>query len=85
MVNVPSPAAELVREIKKLVPDPGREASIDSTPVKSNSNPNFEPPSDPDAMWMRHDKAGAKGGLEGEWGHRIQLAVDANYDIPLLI
>ena len=75
--------AELVRALKVILPDLGREIAVDSTPVKSNSNPNFEPPSDPDAMWMRHDKAGAKGGLEWEWGHRIQLAVDANYDIPL--
>ena len=77
--------AELVREVKMLIPDLGREIAIDSTPVKSNSNPNFAPPSDPDAVWIRHDKAGAKGGQEWEWGHRLQIAVDANYDIPLWI
>ena len=74
---------ELVKALKTILPDLGREIAVDSTPVKSNSNPNFEPPSDPDAMWMRHDKAGAKGGLEWEWGHRLQMAVDANYDVPL--
>ena len=74
---------ELVKALKTILPDLGREIAVDSTPVRSNSNPNFEPPSDPDAVWMRHDKAGAKGGLDWEWGHRLQLAVDANYDIPL--
>ena len=80
---VENATAELVRALKVILPVLGREIAVDSTPVKSNSNPNFEPPSDPDAVWMRHDKAGAKGGLEWEWGHRIQMAVDANYDIPL--
>ena len=77
--------ADLVREIKKRKPDLGREIAVDSTPVKSRSNPNFELPSDPDAVWIRHDRAGAKGGLEWEWGHRLQIAVDANSDIPLWI
>ena len=77
--------ADLVCAIKNVIPDLGREIAIDSTPVKSNSNPNFDPPSDPDAVWIRRDKAGAKGGLEWEWGHRLQIAVDANYDLPLWI
>ena len=77
--------AELVRQVKSLIPDLGREIAIDSTPVKSRSNPNFDPPSDPDAVWIRHDKAGAKGGQEWEWGHRLQITVDANYNIPLWI
>ena len=75
--------AELVGQLQELIPDLGREIAIDSTPVKTRSNPNFDPPSDPDAVWIRHDKAGAKGGLEWEWGHRLQLAVDANCDIPI--
>ena len=73
--------AELVGQLREFLPDLGREIAIDSTPVKTRSNPNFDPPSDPDAVWIRHDKAGAKGGLEWEWGHRLQLAVDANFDI----
>ena len=77
--------ADLVREIRKRKSDLGREIAVDSTPVKSRSNPNFEIPSDPDAVWIRHDRAGAKGGKEWEWGHRLQIAVDANCDIPLWI
>ena len=75
--------ADLVREIRKRKPDLRREIAVDSTPVKSRSNPNSDLPSDPDAVWIRHDKAGAKGGMEWEWGHRLQIAVDANCDIPL--
>ncbi len=77
--------AEMVGEIRNVIPDLGREIAVDSTPVKSRSNPNFELPSDRDAVWIRHDKAGAKGGLEWEWGHRLQIALDANRDIPLWI
>ena len=75
--------AEMVGEIRNFIPDLGREVAVDSTPVKSRSNPNHKFPSDPDAVWIRHDKAGAKGGKEWEWGHRLQLAVDANCDVPL--
>ena len=76
---------EPVTELKKYLPDLGCEVAVDSTKIRSYSNANRTPSSDPEASWGLRSKAGAKDGYELALGHSIQLVADANHDLPLAL
>ena len=76
---------DTITELKKYLPDLGCEVAVDSTKIRSYSNPHRKPKSDPEASWGRRSKAGAKDGYELVFGHSLQLAGDANHDLPLAL
>ena len=73
----------LTERIKALLPQLGRDLAIDSTVVRSHSNPNRKHISDPEASWTAKNSAKAKGGKEWYWGYKAHIAADANYGLPL--
>ena len=75
---------QITGELKKLLPDLGQEVAIDSTTVRSHSNPNRKRISDPEASWTAKNSAGAKeGGKEWFFVMKLHMVADANYGLPL--
>ncbi len=80
--------AKLTDQLGELLPGLGDEVAVDSTAVRSHSNPNKTSkvtggPTDPDAGWTAKNSASAKGGKEWYWGYKLHLMVDANYGVPI--
>ena len=76
--------ADLTHQIKMLIPDLGAEVAIDSTTVRTHSNPNRKRVSDPHASWTAKNSARAKvGGKEWHHGYKVHMVADANYGVPL--
>lgn len=76
--------ADLTERLRCLLPDIGQDVAVDSTTVRSHSNPNRKCKSDPQASWTAKNSAGAKeGGKEWHFGYKVHMAADANYGIPL--
>ena len=69
--------------LRKLLPDLGNEVAVDSTTVRSHSNPNRKRVSDPEASWTAKNKAGGKDGKEWHHGYKVHMVADANYGVPL--
>ena len=74
---------EIVLEAKKIRPGLGEELAVDATPVRSYSDGNHEPRSDPDAEWGMHHKANTKEGFEWVFGYKLHVAACANSDFPI--
>ena len=74
---------ETITKLKKHLPDLGCEVVVDSTKFRSYSNANKKSSSDPEASWGRRSNSGAKDGYELVFGHSLQVAADANHDLPL--
>ena len=73
-----------VIRLQEWFPDLGEETAIDSTVVRSHSNPNRRNISDPEASWTAKNSARAKeNGKEWYWGYKLHMMVDAKYGIPL--
>ena len=66
------------------LPDLGEEVAVDSTCVRSHSNGNRKPYSDPEATWGVKHANNTKGKVD-EWffGHRAHMLADANHGLPL--
>ena len=77
--------ATLTDELKELLPDLGNEVAIDSTAVKTHSNPNRKTISDPEAARGVKHKARAKSKDQTEYffGYKVHAIADANHGIPL--
>ena len=73
----------LTDQLKALLPDLGQEVAVDSTAVRTHSNPNRRRISDPEASWTAKNSAHAKGGKEWHFGYKSHAVVDANYGVPL--
>ena len=70
---------QVTGKLKKLLPDLGQDLAIDSTTVRSHSNPNRKRISDPEASWTAKNSAGAKeGGKEWFFGMKLHMVADAN-------
>ena len=81
---VESVFADLTHQLKMLIPDLGMEVAIDSTTVRTHSNPNRKRVSDPQASWTAKNSARAKkGGKEWHHGYKVHMVADANYGVPL--
>ena len=78
--------AGMTTEIKeKWLPKLGKQVAVDSTVVRSHSNPNRKHKSDPEASWTVKNSAAAKTGKEWAHGFKMHMAADANYGIPLAV
>lgn len=76
--------ARVTARLKELLPDLGDEVAVDSTTVRTHSNPNRRVVSDPDASWTAKNSAGAKeGGKDWHFGYKLHMVGDANHGIPL--
>lgn len=66
--------------------DLGQTVAVDSTVVRSHSNPNRHPVSDPEASWTAKTSARAKeGGKDFYWGFKAHMVADAKYGVPLAV
>ena len=74
----------LTHEIASLLPDLGREVAVDSTVVRSHSNPNRKHISDPEASWTAKTSTRAKSQKEWYWGYKLHMVADSRYGIPLI-
>ena len=74
----------MTSQLKVMLPDLGREVAIDSTTVRTHSNPNRRRISDPEATWTAKNSPRAKeGGKEWHFGYKVHMVADANYGFPL--
>ncbi len=80
---VESRIGEMIGRIREYSPDFGKEVAVDATVIRSNSNGNRDPVSDPDAAWGVGNKAGARNGKDWVFGYKLLVAADANDDAPL--
>ena len=77
--------AGVTEKLKAALPDLGKEVAIDSTTVRSHTNPNRKRLSDPEASWTAKNSARGKGGKEWMHGYKLHMVADANYGIPLAV
>ena len=75
--------AALTGRLAELLPGLGQKIAVDSSVVRSHSNPNRKPVSDPEASWMAKNSARSKSGKEWYWGYKYHLVADATYGVPL--
>ena len=75
---------DLTDRLADALPGFGEKVAVDSTVVRTHSNPNRKMVSDRDASWTRKNDAGSKDG-EPIWhfGHKYHVIVDATYDLPI--
>ena len=89
--EVESRIMEVLEQIKELIemeegsPGFAEEVAVDATTIRSNSNGNRKPESDPDADWGIGNKSGAKSGKSWTFGFKFLTAGDANHGIPLYL
>lgn len=76
--------------LEDLLPGFGTEIAIDSTAIRTHSNPDRKSKvtglsSDPDAQWgVKHSvKSRATDSTEWFYGFKLHLTADANYEIPI--
>ena len=76
--------ASLTDRLAETLPGFGEKVSVDSTVVRTHSNPNRRVVSDPGASWTAKNAAGAKDGKK-EWrfGFKYHAVVDATYGLPI--
>ena len=78
--------AGVTNHLRELLPDLGSEVAIDSTTVRTHSNPNRHTVSDLEASWTPKNSAQArKGGKEWRFGYKLHMVADANHGIPLVV
>lgn len=80
---VESRITEVMEQIGEGSPGFGEEVAVDATTIRSNSNGNRKPKSDPDADWGIGNSSGAKSGKSWTFGFKFLAATDANHNIPL--
>jgi hypothetical protein len=73
--------ASVTSEVKALIPEFGQIISVDSTPVRSYSNPDKKRVSDPEAAWIV--KSGVGKHKEWHFGFKLHMAVDSNLELPI--
>ena len=58
---------------------------MDSTVVRTHSNPNRKHVSDPEASWTaKHSPRAKEDGKEWQWGYKVHMVADVNYGLPLV-
>ena len=84
---VQSCLAVLNDQLAELLPHLGERVAVDSTTVRSHSNPNRKNAagerSDPDASWTAKNSSAKPKGKEWYWGYKLHLVTDATHDVPL--
>lgn len=81
---------QITNGLQEQLPLFGDEVAIDSTSVRTHSNPNKESKitgevSDPEAAWgFKTDaRSKKKDGKEFFFGYKVHMVVDANYHVPI--
>ena len=74
---------KLTNQLARKLPDFGEKVAVDSTVVRTHSNPNRKKVSDPEASWTAKNSAKAKDGKEFYFGYKYHAAVDATYGVPI--
>ncbi len=72
---------QMTTELKSLLPGFGEVVAVDSTPVRSHSNPNRQPVSDPEAGWIA--KGGSGKNKDWRFGYRLHMVVDSATELPI--
>ena len=75
--------ARLTDRLHDLLPGFGENLSVDSTTVRSHSNPGKTPVSDPEASWIA--KGGNRGKKEWTWGYKAHVVADSKWELPLAV
>ena len=91
--------ADLVAELRQLLPGFGDKLAVDSTDIKAYANGHRKSPSDPDARWgakgAGHHAGPSQGNADKEgkqakqrdlyywFGYKLHLVVDAVYELPV--
>ena len=88
MALVDACLAPLVDQLAEVLPDFGKNVAVDSRPVvDTHANPNRTNAagecSDPEASWTKKHTASGKEETEWHFGHKLHLAVDATYSLPI--
>ena len=74
----------LTDRLSSTLPGFGEKVAVDSTVVRTHSNPNRRVVSDQEASWTAKNAAGAKeGGKEWRFGFKYHAVVDATYGLPI--
>ena len=75
---------QVVEDLKTYLPGLGQGIAVDSTTVRTHSNPKRKKISDPEATPTQKNSAKAvKGDKEWHFGYKLHLLVDANYGVPV--
>lgn len=68
--------------LKRRLPGFGDTLAVDSSTVRSHSNPNKPKPSDPEASWTAKQST-KRQGQDWFWGYKLHLTVDAEWELPI--
>ena len=74
----------LTAKLAEELPGFGEKVAIDSTVVRTHSNPHREPRSDPDASWAAKSAAGGRHKKEWRFGYKYHAIADATYGLPIV-
>lgn len=76
---------QLTDQLAKLLPGFGEKVAVDSTTVRTHSNPNRKRVSDPDASWTAKTEKDKDGNDYLEWyfGYKYHALVCAKYGVPI--
>ena len=85
---VESCTTSLVARLRGLLPGLGERVAVDSTTVRTHSNPHrksrtTKQVSDPEASWTAKNSARGKDQKDWAWGYKYHLMVDATHGVPL--
>ena len=75
--------ASLTDQLAGLLPGFGEKIAVDSTNVRTHSNPRRPTISDPEASWTGKAKAATKDKTEWHFGYKYHSLVDAQYGLPI--
>ena len=76
--------ARVTDELKTLLPELGDEVAIDSTAVRTHSNPNRKNVSDPETGWgVKHSARAKDGATDYFFGYKVHAVADVKHGIPL--
>lgn len=73
----------VTENIRKFHPDLGEHVAVDSTTVRTHSNPHRTWIRDSEASWTAKNSAAAKNEKEWRFGYKLHMIADANHEIPL--
>lgn len=71
----------MTSELKSLLPRFGEVVAVDSTPIRSHSNPDKRYISDPEAGWIA--KGGPGKNKDWRFGYRLHMVVDSATELPI--
>ena len=76
--------APVTRRLHRTLPGFGENLAVDSTVIRTHSNPNRPLVSDPEASWTAKNSARARDGKDWYFGYKEHALVDATYGLPIV-